>query len=213
MAAQLSEIQVYVLREIVEGRLSPGDRIDEAAITTRFGVSKTPIREAILQLEARGVVEKRPRAGAAVAGLTPEELIEFLELHSELEGAAAYHAARRATPSQLQALEDAAGAYEAQVAAGAQGTYDLNLAFHLAVFACCNNNALQLELNMTGVRLVAYFRAQEGLRTGTGTAVDEHRDIVRAIREGRADDARAAMRQHAEISSDILLDVLALMKA
>lgn len=213
MAAQLSEIQAHVLREIVKGRLLPGDGIDEAAIAARFGVSKTPIREAILQLEARGVVEKRPRAGAALVALKPEELIELLELHSELEGAAAYHAARRATHSQLQVLSDAAADYEARVTAGAHGVYDLNLDFHLAVFECCNNSALQQELNMTGVRLVAYFRAQEGLRTGTGSAVDEHREIVRAIREGRADDARAAMRRHARISSDTLLDVLARMKA
>lgn len=215
MAAQKNEIHSSILQRIVSGRLKPGDLIDETALAEEFGVSKTPIREAILQLEAAGIVEKKPRAGASVSMLDPAALIELIELHSELEGAAAYHAARRATPKQLKALEVAANAYEECVEGRktpAGEAYDLNLAFHLAVFACCNNSALQYAIDMTGVRIVAYFRAQEGLRSGDGRALKEHAEILAAIREGRADDARQAMRRHAEIASDTLLDVLSRMK-
>jgi len=215
MPAHMPEIHAYILRQIVEGDLRPGDLIDEAAIAQAFNVSKTPIREAILQLEANRIVEKKPRAGASVTTLEPEELIELIELHSELEGAAAYHAARRATPSQLENLQRVASAYADRLSQGSTGqssAYSLNLAFHLAVFTCCNNATLRHALDMTGVRLVAYFRAQEGLRTGEGRAFAEHAEITRAICEGRADDARRAMRLHAEISSDTLLDVLSLMK-
>lgn len=215
MPAQKSEIHAHILTQIVQGVLRPGDLIDEAEIARKFEVSKTPIREAILQLEASDVVEKRPRAGAYVATLGPEDLIELIELHSELEGAAAYHAARRATSGQRASLAAAAANYETCMD-GAEmhevSAYDLNLAFHLTVFECCNNSALQHALGITGVRLVAYFRAQEGLRTGAGRAVREHAEILNAILEGRADDARCAMRQHAEIASDTLLDILSHMK-
>ncbi len=217
MPAHKSDIHAFIMRQIVQGHLRPGDVIDEAALGRDFDVSKTPIREAILQLEANGVVEKRARAGARVARLELAELIELIELHSELEGAAAYHAARRATGPQLAALKDAAIAYDASFTAPQNGTsnaYDLNLAFHLAVFECCNNSVLQRELDLTGVRLVSYFRTQEGLRpTGQPAASSEHAEILNAITEGRADDARQAMRRHAEIASDTLLDVLSLLKS
>jgi DNA-binding GntR family transcriptional regulator len=216
MPAHKSEIHDYIMSQIVQGKLHPGDVIDEAAIGREFDVSKTPIREAILQLEANRIVEKKARAGARVPRLDPEELIELIELHSELEGAAAYHAARRATPFQLHALESAAHVYASQPSAKDAeiwGDYDRNLAFHLAVFDCCNNSILRRELDLTGARLVAYFRAQEGLRTNLARATAEHDEILCAIRQGRADDARDAMRRHAEIASDTLLDVLSGMNS
>jgi DNA-binding GntR family transcriptional regulator len=211
MPAHKSEIHAYILRQIVEGALKPGDLIDESAIAAVFDVSKTPIREAILQLEARRIVEKKPRAGASVSRLEIDELIELIELHSELEGAAAYHAARRATQDQIADLARAARDYANQV--DGSKSYDHNLAFHLAVFRCSNNTALQHALDMTGVRLVAYFRIQEDLRTGEGRAIAQHQEILAAIEGGHADAARQAMRRHAEIASDTLLDVISLMKS
>jgi DNA-binding GntR family transcriptional regulator len=204
------DIQTHILRMIVKGDLQPGDTVDEAGLAEQFGLSRTPVREAVLRLEARDILEKRPRAGAAVARLDTAGLIELIELHSELEGAAAYHAARRGTGAQVAALVDAAKAYDAAIAAG-EPAYDLNLAFHLAVFAGANNPTLSAMLDITGVRLIAYFRAQESLRTGQGRAVAEHAAIVAAIEAGDADGARTAMRRHAEIASDTLLDVLAHM--
>lgn len=216
MPAHKSDIHDHIMRQIVEGRLRPGDVIDEAQLAIDFEVSKTPIREAILQLEANNIVEKKARAGAHVTRLAPEDLIELIELHTELEGAAAYHAARRATEQQLTALKQAAATYRAHVTApdaDRTATYDLNLAFHLAVFRCCNNVTLGRELDLTGVRLVAYFRAQEGLRSNETRALVEHDEVLQAICNGRADDARHAMRRHAEVASDTLLDVLSVMKS
>ena len=212
MSSTKADLPGHILQMIVKGDLKPGDTVDEAAIAVRFGVSKTPVREAVLRLEARDILTKRPRAGAVVAELETAALIELIELHSELEGAAAYHAARRATPAQLVELRAASKAYEAAVA-GHQSAYDLNLAFHLAVFAGANNPTLAHMLDMTGVRLVAYFRAQETLRSGQSHAVEEHAAIVAAIAAGKADQARAAMRHHAEIASNTLLDILSQMKA
>lgn len=212
---QKPDIHDHILQEIVKGNIRPGDTIDEDAIARLFGVSKTPIREAILQLTANGIVAKAPRAGAKITKLAPEELIELIELHSELEGAAAYHAARRGTQEQIRALKQAANAYAAFESAPVKsrpGAYDLNLNFHLSVFKSANNKALQDALDISGVRLVSYFRAQEELRKGEGRAVREHDDILNAIAEKRSDDARTAMRRHAEISSDTLLDVLSLMR-
>ncbi len=71
------------------GRLKPGQRLVEVGLAERFDVSRTPIREALIQLAASGMVEIRPRRGAFVALLGPRELIESFELMAEIEAACA----------------------------------------------------------------------------------------------------------------------------
>src|SRR6188768_405416 len=78
------------LREEIEemiavGALSPGQHLDETELATRFGVSRTPIRETLIQLSTMGLVVIRPRRGAVVAELGPQQLVEMFEVMSELE--------------------------------------------------------------------------------------------------------------------------------
>ncbi len=73
--------------EIVDGALRPGDRLDECQLAARFGVSRTPIREALLQLAVTGLIEVKPRRGAVVSIPEPARLIEMFETMAELEAA------------------------------------------------------------------------------------------------------------------------------
>jgi DNA-binding GntR family transcriptional regulator len=97
------------LREAIEemiatGALTPGQHLDETELAKQFGVSRTPIRETLIQLASMGMVVIRPRRGAMVADLGPQQLVEMFEVMSELEAICARLAARRMTPAEQEAL-------------------------------------------------------------------------------------------------------------
>ena len=87
-------------QDIVTGALRPGERLDEQSLAARFGVSRTPIREALMQLATAGLIELQPRRGAFVASLSLRDVIERFEVMAALEGACAALAARRITESE-----------------------------------------------------------------------------------------------------------------
>ena len=84
-------------QDIVTGALRPGERLDEQSLAVRFGVSRTPIREALMQLASGGLIELQSRRGAFVASLSLREVIERFEVMAALEGACGALAARRLT--------------------------------------------------------------------------------------------------------------------
>src|SRR5260221_13923928 len=92
---------------VIAGEFLPGDRLDEASLAERFGVSRTPIREALLQLGAEGFIDVRPRRGAIVSIPSPQRLIEMFETMAELEAACGTLAARRLTAEDEKLIEAA----------------------------------------------------------------------------------------------------------
>ena len=100
-------------RDIVTGVLKPGDKLDERSLSERFGVSRTPVREALQTLAGSGLVATMPRRGTIVAAITVAELIEMFEVMAELEAMCARLAARRMPRvdiDNLIALSDECGA-------------------------------------------------------------------------------------------------------
>lgn len=104
-----TRLRDQIENEILTGALGPGHRLDEVSLATRFGVSRTPIREALMQLAATGLIEMRPRRGAIVAEVGPERLVQMFEVMAELESFAGRAATRRHTEDDkarlLEALE------------------------------------------------------------------------------------------------------------
>ena len=94
-------------QDIVTGTLRPGERLDEQSLAARFGVSRTPIREALMQLATAGLVTLQQRRGAFVAWLSLKEIIERFEVMAALEGACGALAARRITDEERQELLEA----------------------------------------------------------------------------------------------------------
>jgi DNA-binding GntR family transcriptional regulator len=115
--------------EIATGRLLPGTRLDEVELATRFGVSRTPIREALRLLLGEGLVETRPQRGAVVAQVTPQRLIEMFEVMAELEAMCARLAARRMSDVELAEVEAAHEACRGWGAAGDADDYFYNSLF------------------------------------------------------------------------------------
>src|SRR3954451_2305164 len=90
-----AELREKIEEEVALGFFKPGARLDEAELADRFGVSRTPIREALIQLASMGIVEIRPRRGAVVPKLMPHRLVEMFEVMAELEAMCGRLAARR----------------------------------------------------------------------------------------------------------------------
>src|SRR5438128_11264889 len=109
---------------VIAGEFLPGDRLDEASLAERFGVSRTPIREALLQLGAEGFIDVRPRRGAIVSVPSPTGLFEMFETMAEIESACGRLAARRPTPESDAAMEAAHAACEAAAREGGSEQYD-----------------------------------------------------------------------------------------
>jgi DNA-binding GntR family transcriptional regulator len=104
MTTHSATLREQIEEMIAVGELKPGQHLDETELATRFGVSRTPIRETLIQLASMGLVVIRPRRGAIVAELGPQQLVEMFEVMSELEATCGRLAARRMTPAEQQAL-------------------------------------------------------------------------------------------------------------
>src|SRR5919206_658155 len=107
---------------ILTGALAPGTRLDLDALTVEFGASRTPIREALLELSYEGLVEVAPRSGITVLGLSPRDVLDNFAILGTLAGKAAEWAAARITDEELDGIRHLAGAVEA---ASAEGGGDL----------------------------------------------------------------------------------------
>ena len=189
--------------EILEGSLKPSERLEELALSKRFKVSRTPIREALRQLAATRLVELRPRLGAIVASPTAGEVLDLFELVAELEGIAARLASERADDVALARIE-AAHEHCLKAAGGpnAAAYYRVNQDFHSAIHSATGNRALVQEIGALDRRLSPYRRFITFRAGRTETALREHEQIVRALAKRDSGLAQAAMRDHVRVLGD-----------
>ncbi|MCF4129802.1 GntR family transcriptional regulator [Methylobacterium sp. SyP6R] len=190
LAAEIAEA-------IVTGALAPGHRLDEQALADRYGVSRTPVREALRQLGTSGLVEVRPRRGAVVAQVTPDQLAALFVAMAEIEATCARLAALSMSPLErrrLDALHDAMGelARAGDPAAYAQA----NTAFHGAIYAGAHNAVLSDFARSLRRRLQPYREAQFRQAGRLDRSHAEHGAVVAAILGGQAGEAHAAMLRH-----------------
>ncbi|MFO1057768.1 MAG: GntR family transcriptional regulator [Dongiaceae bacterium] len=206
----VERLTATIENEILEGRLKPGERLDEASLTRRFEVSRTPIREALRLLASSRLVELRPRLGATVARPTVGEVVGLFELVAELEGVAARLAVERMEAASLAAIEAAHSA--CQLAAGgsdAAAYYRVNGDFHGAIHDAARNLVLVEEIGVLDKRLAPYRRFITFRPGRTEEALKEHDQILRALRKRDAGRAALAMRDHVRILGE---DALTLAK-
>lgn len=213
MAGQTDILITAIMDWIDIGRLNPGDPIDEAVLAAEFGTSRTPIREAILKLEAVGLIRRHPRKGATLFRPTLEEFLAILEVHSRLEGQAAGLAARRLSKTGAEALEEIVASCEAHAAEkGDQdpdGYYQLNLRFHETV-AIAAGNAFLTEMIKTNARkLLAYYRARYRYAGAIAASAAEHRLLATLMLDRDSVGAEALMQRHVQFDQITAMDLLA----
>ncbi len=213
MAGQTDTLIAAILEDIDAGRLAPGQEIDEAVLAARHSVSRTPIREAYIQLEASGLIRRLPRKGAVLFKPTLEEFLAIQEVHAQLEGQAAGLAARRISPvlrEQLHAVVAACETHASQKGdADPDGYYQLNLRFHETV-ALGSANPFLVEMIKTNARkLMAYYRARYQYPGAIAQSALEHREIATLILSHDRDGAEAAMQAHVLYDQVTVMDLLA----
>ncbi|TNJ47860.1 GntR family transcriptional regulator [Phaeobacter sp. B1627] len=213
MAGQTETLIAAILEDIDAGRLAPGQEIDEAALAHRHGVSRTPIREAYIQLEATGLIRRLPRKGAILFKPGLEEFLAIQEVHARLEGQAAGLAARRLSPELRDRLEASTLACETHAAEKGETDpddyYQLNLVFHETV-ALGAANAFLLEMIKTNARkLMAYYRARYRYPGAIAQSAQDHRHIADLIIAHDRAGAEAAMEAHILFDQITVMDLLA----
>ncbi|HCL64860.1 MAG TPA: GntR family transcriptional regulator [Rhizobium sp.] len=195
---------------IVTGVFEPGEKLDEVQLATRFGVSRTPIREALMQLSAIGLVEIRPRRGAVVVDPGPQQVFEMFEVMAEMEGMAGALAARRHSDEDRKALLVAHEKCEqAALSQDTDAYYYENEEFHRAIYAASHSGFLQEQCIALHRRLRPYRRLQLRVRNRMNVSFSEHGEIVDAILAGDADTARTLLRNHIAVQGDRFGDLVA----
>lgn len=188
---------------ILSGTLPPGERLDEMSLAEQHGVSRTPVREALRQLTTSGLIDMRPRKGAVVSKVTPEQLESLFVAMAEMEATCARLAAMSMTPIERRRLQARHEAMTALAATGDIAAYsDANVAFHSAIYAGAHNAPLA-EYALTLRRRVGPFRrAQFQLGGRLERSNHEHDAVVRAIVSGNVAGAHAAMLHHVSLVED-----------
>jgi DNA-binding GntR family transcriptional regulator len=190
-------LRLQLADEIVRGLLPPGAALDETELARRFEVSRTPVREAIRQLAASGLVESRPHRGSVVAQPTHEHLIGMFEAMAELEALCAGLAAQRITPVERHALAATHQELRAMIQSGdPQRYHEINEAFHSRIYAGAHNSYLADITLATRARVRPFRRAQFRNLGRLAKSHLEHDLVVTAIMRGDRDAAMRAMRDH-----------------
>ena len=191
------ELRLQLADEIVRGALPPGAPLDETDIARRFSVSRTPVREALRQLAASGLVESRAHRGAVVARPTLERLNGMFEAMAELEALCAGLAAERMTAVERARLEAIHEELRVLSHAGnPERFHEVNERFHNAIYAGSQNDYIAEMTLATRVRVQPFRRAQFRNLGRLAKSHAEHDRVVVAIMRGDRNGAATAMRAH-----------------
>ncbi len=191
------EVAERIRQRIYSHDLKPGAWIDEQALAESFGISRTPLREALKVLNSEGLVVLKPRRGCFVAELTEQDLDEIFPVMALLEGRCAYDAVRKAKPQDLKRLDDIHAKLEKYATAGdIERYYEQNYIFHDAVQKLAGN--LWLQKTVGDLRkFLKLLRGRQLYLTGRLQAsLKEHRLIMAAFHNQNPAAAEKIMHDH-----------------
>ena len=184
---------------IITGTMRPGERLDEISLANRFEVSRTPVREALGQLCAIGLVERQPNKSAVVTNVTQKHLASMFEAMAELESICARLCAERMTVDERRMLEADHKASARLVHTHAEEEYEAhNVDFHTRLYRGAHSDHISDLAHQTRARLAPFRRAQFRIAGRLAKSFEEHDGIVTAIL--RADAAAAAQAAYGHVS-------------
>ncbi len=198
---------------IVAGHYSPGVRLDPEELARKYDVSRTPVREALQQLQASGLVRVVPKRGTFVSQWDVDEVTERIEVMAEIESLCARLAARRISEQELTELEVTHEASRQKAGADdVDGYYTQNSMFHHCIYRATHNDFLVQEATRLHAILQPYRRIQLKVRYRMERSYSEHDTIISAIRTGDQATAAAAMRNHVLVQGDRFHDLVAALR-
>ena len=193
--------------QILTGKITPGTRMMEVELAESMGVSRTPIREAIKQLEKEGLVTIEPRKGAYASQISVKDMVDILEVRQDMEGLAAHMAAYRMTPKQMKQLEAISIGYNKAVEDGnMMDMIKYDTEFHNLIVESCNNNILKMMIDQLQELLLRFRYVYYDNIKRVEKMPSEHTMIMEAIKDGRSDAARAAAEMHIERIKEMVMN-------
>lgn len=202
-----SELIDELRMDIVQGRLKPGERLVERVLAESYGVSRVPLREAMLHLAAEGFLTLSPRRGATVSTFTIESVADLFDVREQLDALAARLAAQRATESGLAELEAALLRSEkAVVDADEPELTASNARFHELIVELADSPLLTSIMKPIGARVRWLFGFMS--RSEPAALMSEHRQLLALIRGGDPDAAAEFARAHVASTRQSTMDAL-----
>jgi DNA-binding GntR family transcriptional regulator len=196
-----------IRQAIIDGRLPPGRRLKEEELARELGISRTPVREALLMLQAEGLVDAAPNRGAAVRSHSAEDLDDLYQLRALLEGYSTRRAATRLSDEAIRGLGASCERFDGLLEAEApmNELVDENLVFHQTILEGAGSARLVsmvrqvIELPLVYRSYVWYSAEQQRI------SAHYHRQITRALETRDAERAELLMKEHVYEARDLLL--------
>ena len=201
----------FVYKSLIDairaGRIKPGDRLREEDVAQSLGVSRTPVREALQYLQARGLVELAPGRGIVVVEFTTQQVMELYAMREVLEGAAARFAAQHALPAEIAIMHELNAEFEASVGDPLR-LVRANQALHRTIYEAARNRYMHEALSNLEDALSLLQSTTFVVPDRHAPAAREHRAIVAAIESRDAEGAEAANRLHVREAQRVRLRML-----
>lgn len=187
-----------VERDILGGVYRRGDILTELRLSDQLKVSRTPVREALRRLEQDDLVESRGKS-IVVVGITPEDLMDILEMRSRLEGIATAKCCKRITKQELSELDEIITLQEFYVSRGmTDKVLESDSRFHETIYAACGSRTYEKQLTAMHKKLQRYRKMSVSINTRAVASAAEHRDIFQAMSEGNTVLAEQLAVKHVE---------------
>ncbi len=196
----------FVKEAIIKGRLKPGERVPEPELAERFGISRTPIREAFRQLESEGFLIITPRKGAVVSPITDKDVREFYTIKSLLEGFAARSACQKLNDQEIKKMEE----LNEQMVKFAEKDevkifFELDNEFHHIFLNACGNDKLCTLVNNLVQQFERFRITSLSLPGRMKNSVKQHRGIIAAFKKRDNDLVDKLVRANAEQGGEVLV--------
>lgn len=183
-----------VRKEILDGAFEPGTQLRQDELAERYGTSRIPVREALRQLEAEGLVTIHPNRGAVVSVLSLDDVLEMLEIRIALECRALRLAIPNMVDEDFEAAADILKSYDAEPRPQKWG--EMNWQFHKTLYAPSNRPKLIAMIEANYGHVGRFIRVQVSLAAGKERPQREHYAMLEACRRGDIDGAARTLEQH-----------------
>jgi DNA-binding GntR family transcriptional regulator len=208
--SSINSIRIFkeIEGDILSGRFKPRERLVEMDLISRFGMSRTVIREALKSLEARGLVRATPYRGVVVADLTTEEIEEIYFVRTELEKIAAKLVIEHITSKEIQELKRLSREVARHLREKTHQMIEKDSEFHRMIFKACHNSYLYEVIDYLRTKAhIVRFNAWS-LPRRIEQSIDEHREMIQAIEDKNLSQLEKLIVKHLTISKNSYLTQL-----
>ncbi|GAA3409841.1 GntR family transcriptional regulator [Paenibacillus hodogayensis] len=190
------ELIKMIKKQILAGDLNPGDRIIESKLARQTGLSQSPIREALRQMQGEGIIKIVPNKGPSVVALEMKDIFEVYSIRSMLEGLAMRMAVHHATDEEIEDLERFYHSMEAKLHDDSvEYLLEESLQIHETIIRLSNHSRLH-KMYQSITFQVALVNRMLGVRSSKAQEVEEHEELIVALKKRDPDEAEHIMRKH-----------------